>query len=143
VYSLRRKSFVSMMLKLAREREAMSVVTDQIGSPTFSRDLAVATASVVDRLGPSPADAALAARGIYHAAGRGECSRADLALAALELDPKRAEHRVVTVTRVTADAFPAPARRPRASPLSCVKLEAKFGVSLPPWRDALERALRA
>jgi dTDP-4-dehydrorhamnose reductase len=143
VYSLRRKSFVSMMLKLAREREAISVVTDQVGSPTYCRDLAAATAGIVDRLGPNPLAAALEARGIYHAAGGGQCSRAELALAALELDPKRAEQRVTTVTRVTADAFPAPARRPRSSPLSCEKLETRLGVSLPPWREALERALRA
>src|SRR5207249_2067322 len=103
-------------------------------------DLAIATAALVDRLGPTPGPTALAARGIYHAAGGGACSRAELALAALELDPRKSEHVVRTIHRVTADAFPAPARRPRFSALSCDLLRERFGVSLPPWRDALERA---
>ena len=141
VYSLRRRSFVSMILKLSRERKELSLVTDQVGSPTSARDLARATAAVIERLGPDPGAAAAEARGIYHAAGGGSCSRAELAEATLELDPRRSEHTVERVVYVTADAFPTPAARPENGALACDKLRASFGVSLLPWREALSEAL--
>jgi dTDP-4-dehydrorhamnose reductase len=143
VYSTRRKSFVSAILKLARERKELKVVSDQTGNPTFCRDLAEATARLFDALGKDPVGAAAEYRGIYHAAGRGACSRYELAQAILELDPKRPEHVAERIEPVTSDAFPAPARRPSFAPLDCGKLERRFGITLPPWRDALARALTA
>ena len=143
VYSLRRKSFVSMILKMARERKELRVVTDQVGSPTWCRDLARATVALVEKLGADPGAVAMDARGIYHAGGAGACSRFELARAVLELDPKRSEHVVERLEPVTADAFPAPAARPACAPLDCGKLVARFGVSLLPWKDALAEALQA
>jgi dTDP-4-dehydrorhamnose reductase len=141
VYSLRRRSFVSMVLKLARERKELSLVTDQVGSPTYSQDLARATVAIIERFGEDPGGIAAQARGVYHAAGSGACTRAELGCATLELDPKRHEHTVERISYVTSDAFPAPAARPRYAALGCEKLRERFGVSLPPWRDALRRAL--
>jgi dTDP-4-dehydrorhamnose reductase len=143
VYSLRRRSFVSMVLKLARERKELSLVTDQVGSPTYAKDLARATASIVDRLGEDPGNLAAEMRGVYHAAGGGACTRAELGCATLELDPKRSEHTVERITYVTADAFPAKASRPRYAALDCEALQKHFGVSLPPWRESLREALSA
>jgi dTDP-4-dehydrorhamnose reductase len=142
VYSLRRKSFVSMIQSLARDREEIQVVTDQVGSPTWCRDLARATVDVVRALGPDPAARAEETRGIYHAAGEGQASRFELAEAILALDPGRAEHRVRRLVPVTSDAFPTPAARPAFAPLDGSKLHRVFGVRLAPWRDALAEALR-
>jgi dTDP-4-dehydrorhamnose reductase len=133
VYSLRRKSFVSMMLSFARQKEELSVVTDQVGNPTWCRDLARATSDLVRALGADPHARALETRGIYHAAGVGYCSRFELAEAALELDPRRSEQTVRRLVAVSSAAFPAPAARP--------KLHRVFGVSLKPWREALAEAL--
>jgi dTDP-4-dehydrorhamnose reductase len=141
VYSLRRKSFVQMMLKLAREKKEMKVVSDQVGSPTWCRDLARATAGIVDWLGSDPSERAAEARGVYHAAGEGACSRFELAKAAIELDPKRQEHIVEQLVPVSAAEFPAPAARPGYAPLDCGKMSGRFGVRLLPWRDALAEAL--
>lgn len=141
VYSLRRKSFVSMIHRLAREKEELRIVRDQIGSPTFCRDLARATAVVIERLGSDPASKASEVRGVYHAAGEGGCSRYDLARAVVDLDPKRSEHTVKRIEPTTSDAFPAPARRPANAPLDCGKLAKVFGVRLLPWRIALAEAL--
>jgi dTDP-4-dehydrorhamnose reductase len=141
VYSLRRKSFVSAILKLARERDELSVVSDQVGNPTWCRDLARATARIVDRLSADPHALAHEHRGVYHAAGLGHCSRYELATAVLELDPGKEQHRAKRVLPVTADEFPAPAARPAYAPLDCGKLEQRFGVSLLPWKDALREAL--
>jgi len=141
VYSLRRKSFVSMIHRLAREKKELRIVRDQIGSPTFCRDLARASAVLVARLGKDPGEKATEHRGVYHAAGEDSCSRYELATAVIELDPNRDEHVVETVEPATTDAFPAPARRPGNAPLDCEKLSTTFRIRLMPWRLALAEAL--
>lgn len=141
VYSLRRKSFVSLIHRLLREKEELRIVRDQIGSPTFCRDLARATAVIVSRLGADPGAKAAELRGVYHAAGEGACSRYELAQAIIELDPRRSEHVVKRLEPATTDAFPAPARRPANAPLDCRKLAKTFEVRLLPWRIALAEAL--
>lgn len=141
VYSLRRKSYVTTMLRLAREREELAVVTDQIGSPTFCRDLAQAMALILYGVRADAAFALREARGIYHLAGTGSVSRYDFTRAILELDPRAAEHRIKVLRPIVAADFPLPARRPRATPLDSSKAFARFGVRLPPWREALARAL--
>jgi dTDP-4-dehydrorhamnose reductase len=141
VYSLRRKSFVTTMLRLAREREQLSVVTDQIGSPTFCRDLAQAVALILYGCRANVAEALGDARGIYHLSGSGSVSRYDFARAIFDLDPGRSEHRIKELRPIVAAEFPLPARRPRATPLDTGKAWAKWGVRLAPWRDALARAL--
>jgi dTDP-4-dehydrorhamnose reductase len=142
VYSLRRKSFVSIMLELARTRTELRVVQDQHGSPTWCRDLATASLAVIEKLGSDPHGAAAEARGIYHAAGGGYCSRYELACAAIDLDPAKSEQRVERIVPVHASEFPAPAARPAFAPLDCSKLHSRFGVALRPWREALAVALR-
>ena len=143
LYSLRRRSFVSTMLKLARERKELSLVTDQVGTPTHSADLARATAEVVDALGAEPWERALEVRGIYHAAAEGWCSRAELAEATFELDPRRSEHTVERILHVTAEAFSPPAPRPANSALASDRLRERFGISFLPWRESLAHALAA
>jgi dTDP-4-dehydrorhamnose reductase len=141
VYSLRRKSFVSAILRAARERDELRVVSDQIGNPTFCRDLATASGLILCRMRFEGHHAFERLRGVYHLAGHGSCSRYDLACAALELDPKRQEHRCKTVVAVGSDQYPLPARRPLNASLDCSKAEATFGIRLPGWREALSRAL--
>lgn len=141
VYSLRRKSFVSLMLKLAREKAELRIVTDQIGSPTFARDLARVTTRLVEQLGEQPYHRAKELAGVYHAAGGGACSRYELARAAIELDPKKAEHVVQRILEAKAADFPAPATRPSHAPLDCSKLRERTGLALMPWRDALKQAV--
>jgi dTDP-4-dehydrorhamnose reductase len=141
VYSLRRKSFVSSILRRAREQERLSVVDDQIGNPTFCRDLAQATALLVRGLGEQPLARVEQARGVYHVAGGGHCSRYELACAALELDPGRAAQRARGATPCRSSDYPLPAQRPLHAPLDTNRFAERFGLRLPPWRDALARAL--
>ena len=141
LYSLRRKSFVSQMLKLARERTSLRVVADQVGSPTFCRDLAQATALLLHGLRGASAEAVGAAHGVYHLAGDGACSRYELAKAAIELDPRRAEHQLRELEPIPSEAYPLPAARPKHAPLDCGKAQRRFGIRLPPWRESLARAL--
>ncbi len=141
VYSVRRKSFVSTMLLLGRTKPSLRVVSDQIGSPTFCRDLAQATALVVFRTRGRPFDALLEARGVYHLAGEGSVSRADLARATLELARPGEGQSMATIEPVPSSAYPLPAARPAYAPLDCTKARERFGVALPPWRESLRRAL--
>lgn len=141
VYSLRRKSFVTTMLRLARERETLQVVTDQVGSPTFCRDLAKTVTSILHTMGSNAAATIHDARGIYHLAGGGSVSRYDWTRAILDLDPRKSEHKTKSVVPIQTKDFPLPAQRPLATPLDCAKAHARFGAALPEWRDALARAL--
>jgi dTDP-4-dehydrorhamnose reductase len=142
VYSPRRRSFVASILRLAREREVLRIVSDQVGSPTFAGDLACATALLVYGIRKDPFGAADDARGIYHLAGGGVATRYELAAATIASDPNAGEHRVRHVEPVSTSEYPLPAPRPAFAPLDCGKMERRFGISLPPWRDALARALR-
>lgn len=142
VYSPRRRSFVSSILKFARERESLRVVADQVGSPTFAGDLASATALLVHGVRHDPFGAIDSARGVYHLAGSGSASRFELALATIASDPRAEEHRVRHVEPIATADYPLPAVRPAFAPLDCEKIRRRFGIALPPWRDALERALR-
>jgi dTDP-4-dehydrorhamnose reductase len=142
VYSPRRRSFVTSILRLARERETLRVVSDQTGSPTFAGDLAGATALLLYGMRRDPFAAIDEARGIYHLAGGGVATRFELAVAAIASDPNASEHRVRQVEPVPSTDYPLPAPRPAFAPLDCGRMLERFGIALPPWRDALARSLR-
>jgi len=141
VYSLGRRSFVSSILRLARERDSLRVVADQVGSPTFAGDLAWATALILFGMRDDAYGGIERSRGIYHLAGGGAVSRADLAAAVLELDPGKSEHRARRVEPIASADYPLPAARPAFAPLDCCKARERFGVALPHWKGALARAL--
>jgi dTDP-4-dehydrorhamnose reductase len=141
VYTTWRKSFVSAMLRFARERETLRIVADQVGNPTYAGDLAVATALLLYGIRANPFEAIDAARGVYHVAGGGIATRHELAQAIIELDPRKQEHKVRAVEPIATRDYPLPAERPAYAPLDCAKFQARFGLALPGWRDGLARAL--
>jgi dTDP-4-dehydrorhamnose reductase len=142
VYSVGRRSFVSSILRLAREREALRIVDDQVGSPTFAWDLACATALILFGMRGDVLAGVTEARGVYHLAGEGAVSRFALAKAVVDLDPRKSEHRIQRIDPIATSDYPLPAARPAFAPLDCRKARQRFGVALPAWRDALVRALR-
>jgi dTDP-4-dehydrorhamnose reductase len=142
VYSPRRRSFVTSILKAARERETLRVVSDQVGNPTFAGDLAGATALLLYGMRKDPFGAIDDAKGLYHLAGGGWTTRFELAKAAIASDPNAAEHKVREVLPVPSTEYPLPAARPAFAPLDCEKIQRRFGVGLPAWQEALARSLR-
>jgi dTDP-4-dehydrorhamnose reductase len=142
VYGLRGKSFVRTILKAARERSTLRVVDDQVGCPTSARDLAVATAFLLYAGRADPFGALAGARGVYHLAGGGYTSRFELARAALELDPRKAEHQARAVLPIRSSELAQAARRPAFAPLDCSRARERFGLELPPWRESLRHVLR-
>jgi dTDP-4-dehydrorhamnose reductase len=141
VYSLRRDCFVTRVLRAARERETLRYADDLVGSPTWARALAEVSAQVIKMAGEHPAAWMAERRGVFHAAGDGSASRLDWAREVIDLDPRKSEQRAREVLSAKAADFPAAAPRPLYSALDCAKLKNTFGVSLPPWRKALERAM--
>jgi dTDP-4-dehydrorhamnose reductase len=141
VYSLRRKSFVTTMLKLFREREHVRVVDDQIGNPTLARDLATAITALLARAGDDTHGFVNERRGVYHLAGTGMVSRHAFATAIAEDDPLNGAYAVKRIEAISSSEMVMPARRPKHAPLDCTRAWEQLGVRLPPWRESLERAL--
>ncbi len=138
VYSPFGKNFVKTILRLAEEREEIAVVADQRGNPSSAIDLADAILDISARLTTSDQDAAF---GLYHLAGSGVVSRADLARHALAAS--RAEGGPWAHVRdIATGAFPTPASRPANSSLSSAKFTAAFGRAMPAWQNSVERTVR-
>ncbi len=134
VYSPFGANFVKTMLRLGEAREEVGVVADQIGNPTNALDIADALIVIARRL---VADSSLGLRGVFHMTGRGEATWADLAEATFAV-AERLGRTPVRVRRIATADYPTPARRPANSRLDSGKLEARYGVALPPWRTSLE-----
>ncbi|MBV2234413.1 MAG: dTDP-4-dehydrorhamnose reductase [Sterolibacterium sp.] len=128
VYGLRGRNFLLTMLRLAKEREELKVVDDQIGAPTWSRLIAEATAQAIAR--PHPLE------GLYHCTSSGETSWHGFTAAILELTHQQ-RTREPRLTGIPSSAYPTPAQRPGNSRLSCTKLAVEGGIALPHWREAL------
>lgn len=126
VFGLHGKNFVKTMLRLSGERECLRVVDDQFGSPTYTRDLAVLLAAMVqtDKYG------------VYHATNEGICSWYEFACEIF-----RQAERTVQVEAVPSDAFPVKAKRPHNSRMEKGKLTREGFFRLPRWEDALSRYL--
>lgn len=139
VYGARGGNFAKTMLKLAQEREALTVINDQIGAPTGADLLADLTAHMIRA---ARADASLG--GTYHAVAGGQTSWHGYAshviafARAAGLPLKVGEG---AIEAVPTSAFPTPARRPLNSRLSTDKLRERFGLMLPEWRTGVERML--
>jgi dTDP-4-dehydrorhamnose reductase len=120
-------NFVEKILRAAASRPNLKVVSDEVGSPTHTWDLAEATAAV---FGTN-------CYGTYHAVNMGACSRDVFARAIL-----RCARRDVAVAACPSSAFPTKARRPAYSVLSNARLEQRVGHQMRPWEEALESYMK-
>jgi dTDP-4-dehydrorhamnose reductase len=144
VYGARGQNFARTMLRLAREREELRVVADQVGAPTWARAIAAATAQVVGaalRAGRGAQAWTAEHAGVYHLASAGETSWHGFAEAVLAADPARDEQRARRVVPIATTDFPTPARRPANSRLDSGRAAERLGVRIPDWRDQLRLAL--
>lgn len=135
VYSPYGGNFVKTMLRLAETRDEVGVVADQLGSPTSAPDLAEVIIAVAKALVARLDDASL--RGIFHAAGAGEASWADLAETAFAASAALGGPSAA-VRRIATSDYPTPARRPSNSRLDCSLLAERHGLRLPPWQDSVK-----
>ena len=155
VYSTRGKNFLLTILRLATQHEDLRIVYDQIGAPTWSREVASATAKALEQIYKRPdATAAWSERsGTYHMTAGGKTNWHEFTEAILEeaaqMPNTAAWFRAATggkelltrrVIPITAAEYPTAARRPRYSVLSNSKLDRVFGIQLPDWRKQLKLA---
>lgn len=128
LYSIYGNNFVKTMIRLGRERESLGVIFDQIGTPTYANDLALAIFAALNKG---------VVRGIYHFSDEGVCSWYDFTIAI---------HRLAGITSCkvkplhTAD-YPAKAPRPHYSVLDKTKIKETFGIEIPHWEESLKRCI--
>lgn len=141
VYSLHGKNFLLTMLRLAQEREEIKVVDDQVGSPTWSRMIAEATAQIVSQ-GVSCLYEFLAEKhGVYHLTSTSQVSWYGFAKTIFELSGSFETGKLRTLTPILSSQYPSPAQRPTYSCLDTNKISKTFGLELPHWKDALQLVL--
>ncbi len=131
VFSEYRANFVKTMLRLASERDELSVVDDQIGGPTPARDIARAVLTIASKFHRG-ADG----EGLYHYQGAPAVSWADFAEKIFELARQNVE-----IRRIPTSEFPTPAERPLRTVLNCARIERDFGLASPDWREGLRDVL--
>lgn len=132
IYSGFGANFVKTMVRISSNRNSLSVVSDQIGTPTYARDLAFTILEIIPRI---QADAGPA---IYHFSNEGVASWFDFSKSIFELLNIKC-----TVHPITSIEFPTTAKRPQFSLLSKLKIKNQFGLEIPYWRDSLADCLKS
>ena len=156
VYSTRGKNFLLTILRLATERDELRIVNDQIGAPTWSREIASATAQVLQRILDRKAGSSRWAElsGTYHMTAAGETNWFDFANAILQeakTKPTSSAPWFAAATRskpfvvrsivpISTSEYPTPARRPAYSVLSNSRLANTFDINLEDWHAQLQQA---
>lgn len=128
VYSKYGNNFVKTMRRLGSERPQLGVVADQIGTPTWARDLAEVVLLALD--------AHEFPTGIYHYSNQGVASWYDFAVAIMELSGLDC-----IVRPIPASAYPTPAKRPSFSVMDKSKIESALGIQIPHWRASLQKCI--
>lgn len=137
VYASRGNNFARTMLKLAKDRDTLSVIDDQFGAPTGADLIADCTAHAI-RAAVTQQNVA----GVYHLIAAGETTWHAYASKVIALARERGvELKVAEVKAVATTAFPTPAKRPSNSRLNTEKFQQTFGLSLPDWQVGVERLL--
>ncbi len=138
VYGARGNNFAKTMLRLAKDRETLSVIADQIGAPTGADLIADVTALAIQQVTKRPELA-----GLYHLAAAGEVSWHGYASHVIDFAKAQGEElAVTTVNPIETTAYPTPARRPLNSRLNTQKLRDNFSLHLPDWQSGVTRMLR-
>lgn len=137
VYGARGNNFAKTMLRLAKDRETLSVIADQIGAPTGADLIADVTALAIQQVLGRPGLA-----GLYHLAAAGEVSWHGYANHVIDFAKAQGEElAVTTVSPIETTAYPTPARRPLNSRLDTQKLRDNFSLHLPDWQSGVTRML--
>ncbi|SIR32522.1 dTDP-4-dehydrorhamnose reductase [Pseudomonas sp. B10] len=138
VYGARGNNFAKTMLRLAKDRETLSVIADQIGAPTGADLIADVTALTIQHAMKQPELA-----GLYHLAAAGEVSWHGYASHVIDFAKSQGEELAVkSVNPIETTAYPTPARRPLNSRLNTQKLSDNFSLHLPDWQSGVTRMLR-
>ncbi|MDP3358332.1 MAG: dTDP-4-dehydrorhamnose reductase [Lutibacter sp.] len=129
LYSEFGSNFVKTMLRLSAEKEQIKVVSDQIGSPTYARDLAAVILKIIPAINNEGLQ-------IYHYANKGQCSWFQFAEAIMKI-----AQRNCLILPITSAEFKTKAKRPKYSLLNTDKIQNTFNLEIPNWEDALRECI--
>ncbi len=129
LYSEFGNNFVKSILKLSKERESISVVYDQIGSPTYARDLALAILQIISEFENDGIQ-------IYHYANKGQCSWFQFAEEIVKIANYNCD-----VLPITSEAYKTKVKRPKYSLMNTQNIQDAFNLEIPSWQDALEKCI--
>jgi dTDP-4-dehydrorhamnose reductase len=134
VYSSYGKNFVKTMLNLSKIKDSLGVISDQIGTPTYARDLAKDILEIInnhlEKIEEKKAE-------IYHFSNEGVCSWYDFAKAIFEI-----KNINIKVNPIETKDYPTPAKRPHYSVLNKSKIKKEFDIKISYWRDSLKECLK-
>ena len=130
VYSSFGSNFVHTMLKLGKSRKELNVVCDQMGTPTYAKDLAKTILSIINSKDETHAVTT------YNYSNEGSCSWYDFAHSIFELPNIKCQ-----VNPISTEEYPTPAKRPHNSVLDKKKIKKTFNLHIPYWRDSLKECL--
>ena len=134
VYSQFGANFMKTMLRLASERDTLSVVNDQIGTPTYAVDLAEVLIKIINTENPTPNTQR--PFGVYNFSNEGVCSWYDFAAAIFHQKGIQ-----IDLKPIPTDSYPTPAKRPAYSVLDKTKIKKVFGVEIKNWKESLTISL--
>lgn len=129
VYSAYGNNFVKTMLRLTKEREALNVIYDQIGTPTYAKDLAYTILEILPKIDNKMVE-------IYHYSNEGVTSWYDFAKEIISF-----ANFTCKIEPITTDNYPLPAKRPYYSLLNKSKIKQTFGITIPHWKESLNICL--
>ena len=132
VYSQFGNNFMKTMLRLASERDSISVVNDQIGTPTNAVDLAEILIEIICH--PERSRGTTSNFGIYNFSNEGQCSWYDFAKTIFEIN-----NITINLQAIPTSSFPTPAKRPKFSVLDKTKIKTTFGIEIKSWEESLKR----
>ncbi|UKO96815.1 dTDP-4-dehydrorhamnose reductase [Nostoc sp. UHCC 0870] len=141
VYGLRGKNFLLTMQRLAKEREEIRVVDDQIGAPTWSRLIAEVTAQILLPSLQNTADFFARKGGLYHLTSNGKTSWYGFAQEIFTYDLQQNERKLQRLIPITSEEYPSAATRPAYSLLDNIKLSHTFKIVIPDWQKILDLVL--
>lgn len=130
VYSSYGNNFVKTMLRLGKERESLGVIYDQVGTPTYAKDLAKSILDILPKINNKKIE-------IYNYSNEGVCSWYDFAKEIMKMAKLTCK-----VNPIETKEYPTPAKRPHYSLLSKSKIKQTFELSIPHWKSSLEHCLK-
>ena len=130
VYSSFGANFVKTMLRLGKEKESLGVIFDQVGTPTYARDLAKAILDIIEDINTLHV-------GIYNYSNEGVLSWYDFAKEIMRMAKLDC-----TINPIETKEYPTPATRPHYSLLNKSKIKEDFSITIPYWKDSLDRCLK-
>jgi dTDP-4-dehydrorhamnose reductase len=129
VYSSYGNNFVKTMLRLAKEKDSLNIIFDQVGTPTYAKDLAKTILNILPQIENEKVE-------IYHYTNEGVASWYDFAKAIFEIKKISC-----SINPISTQQYPTPAQRPSYSLLNKSKIKEKFNLEISHWRDSLNEAL--